>query len=155
MRSLSSSAAGRGSRLENRDWLSVTLPVNPHFREMENPISQRTALKTAPTSHGDINGETCEDNSDIRIYTDCEELEMIKTALKTALMSKPDKILVCMARIAQMILRNKIETVASLAHKLGLSLRTLGVDIALLKKIHAIDRIGPDNGGEWIVLVKW
>ena len=122
---------------------------------MENPISQRTALKTAPTSLGVINGETREDNSNIRIYTDCEELEMIKTALKTALMSKPDKILVCMARIAQMILRNKIETVASLAHKLGLSLRTLGVDIALLKKIHAIDRIGPDNGGEWIVLVKW
>ena len=127
MRSLSSSAAGRGSRLENRDWLSVTLPVNPHFREMENPISQRTALKTAPTSHGVTNGETCEDNSNIRIYTDCEELEMIKTAL----MSKLDKILVRMARIVQMILRNKIETAASLAHKLGMSLRTLGVDIAL------------------------
>ena len=140
---------------ENRDWLSVTLPVNPHFREMENPISQRTALKTAPTSHGVINGEPCEDNSNIRIYTDCEELEMIKTALKTALMSKPDKILVRMARIVQMILRNKIETAASLAHKLGVSLRTLGVDIALLKKIHAIDRIGPDNGGEWIVQLKW
>lgn len=44
---------------------------------------------------------------------------------------------------------------ASLAHKLGVSLRTLGVDIALLKKIHAIDRIGPDNGGEWIVQLKW
>ena len=126
---------------------------------MENPISQRTALKTAPTSHGVINGEPCEDNSNIRIYTDCEELEMIKTALKTALkttlMSKPDKILVRMTRIVQMILRNKIETAASLAHKLGVSLRTLGVDIALLKKIHAIDRIGPDNGGEWIVLLKW
>ena len=25
---------------ENRDWLSVTLPVNPHFCEMKNPISQ-------------------------------------------------------------------------------------------------------------------
>ena len=70
-------------------------------------------------------------------------------------MSKPDKILVRMARIVQMILRNKIETAASLAHKLGVSLRTLGVDIALLKKIHAIDRIGPDNGGEWIVQLKW
>ena len=70
-------------------------------------------------------------------------------------MSKPDKILVRMARIVQMILRNIIETAASLAHKLGVSLRTLGVDIALLKKIHAIDRIGPDNGGEWIVLLKW
>ena len=29
---------GGGYGRENRDWLSVTLPVNPHFREMENPI---------------------------------------------------------------------------------------------------------------------
>ena len=144
---------------ENRDWLSVTLPVNPHFCEMENPISQRTALKTAQktalTSHGVKNVEPRDNNSNIRIYTDCEELEMVKTALKTALMSKPDKILVRMAKIVQMILRNKFETAASLAHGLGVSLRTLGVDIALLKKIHAIDRIGPDKGGEWVVLLKW
>ena len=40
---------------ENRDWLSVTLPINPHFCEMvcemvcemKNPISQTTAQKTA------------------------------------------------------------------------------------------------------------
>ena len=86
-------------------------------------------------------------------------MEMIKaaleTALKTALMPKPDKVLVRMAKIVQMILRNKKETVASLAQVLGVSLRTLGVDMALLKTIHAVDRIGPDNGGEWVVLLDY
>jgi predicted HTH transcriptional regulator len=54
-----------------------------------------------------------------------------------------------------MVLRNKNETAGSLANMLDVSLRTLGVDLALLKKIHALDRIGPDNGGEWAVLLKW
>jgi len=116
-------------------------------------------LKTALTSQDVKSGENLAKACNVHIYTDCEELEMIKdalkTALKTALMLKTDKILVRMARIVQMILRNKNETAASLAQGLGVSLRTLGVDIALLKKVHAIDRIGPDNGGEWVVLLKW
>jgi predicted HTH transcriptional regulator len=50
---------------ENRDWLSVTLPINPHFCEMKSPISQTTALKTALK------------------YSETAQITALKTALKT------------------------------------------------------------------------
>ena len=135
--------------------MSVVLPIHTAFDAM----SIETAQKTALTTHGGQGEERVSDWPEMRIYTDCEEMEMIKaaleTALKTALMQKPDKVLVRMAKIIQMILRNKKETVVSLAQVLGVSLRTLGVDMALLKTIHAVDRIGPDNGGEWVVLLDY
>lgn len=140
---------------ETRDWMSVVLPIHTAFDVM----SIETAQKTALTTHGGQGEERVSDWPEMRIYTDCEEMEMIKaaleTALKTALMQKPDKVLVRMAKIVQMILRNKKETVVSLAQVLGVSLRTLGVDMALLKTIHAVDRIGPDNGGEWVVILDY
>lgn len=144
---------------ENRDWLSVILPIHSAFGVMSAETAQKTAFKTALTSGEGQKGEKPSNGPKMRIYTDSEELELIKgalkTALKTALMQRPGKILVRMAGIVQMILRDKKATVVSLSQRLGVSLRTLGVDMALLKKIHAIDRVGPDNGGEWVVLLRF
>ena len=155
---------------ENRDWLSVTLPVNPHFCEMENPISQRTALKTAQktaltSQRGAYNGIGCEygglaDHGRIvEVMTAEEELEHIKvalkTALKTALIHRPVKVVERMGILLQQLLRDKDITIVALASLLGASRRTVQGDIALLKNLKVLDRIGPDNGGEWVVLLKW
>ena len=155
---------------ENRDWLFVTLPVNPHFCEMENPISQRTALKTAretalTSQRGAYNGIGCEyggfaDHGRIvEVMTAEEELEHIKvalkTALKTALIHRPVKVAERMGILLQQLLRDKDITIVALASLLGASRRTVQGDIAILKNLKVLDRIGPDNGGEWVVLLKW
>ena len=155
---------------ENRDWLSVTLPVNPHFFEMENPISQRTALKTAQktaltSQRGAYNGigSECGGLADhgriVEVMTAEEELEHIKvalkTALKTALIHRPVKVVERMGILLQQLLRDKDITIVALASLLGASRRTVQEDIAILKNLKVLDRIGPDNGGEWVVLLKW
>jgi predicted HTH transcriptional regulator len=151
---------------ENRDWLSVILPVNPHFRKMEDPISERTALKTALTSQMGTNkdkGEECVRLADsgriVGVMTAEEELEHIKvalkTALKTALIRRPAKVVERMGILLQQLLRDKDITIVALASLLGASRRTVQEDIAILKNLKVLDRIGPDNGGEWVVLLKW
>jgi predicted HTH transcriptional regulator len=151
---------------ENRDWLSVILPVNPHFRKMEDPISERTALKTAFTSQMGTNkdkGEECVRLADsgriVGVMTAEEELEHIKvalkTALKTALIRRPAKVIERMGLLLQQLLRDKDITIVALASLLGASRRTVQEDIAILKNLKVLDRVGPDNGGEWVVLLKW
>ena len=151
---------------ENRDWLSVTLPVNPHFCEMEGSISQRTALKVALTSQRGTNkdeGEECGRSANsgriVEVMTAEEELEHIKvalkTALKTALIHRSAKVVERMGILLQQLLRDKDVTIIALASLLGASRRTVQEDIAMLKNLKVLDRIGPDNGGEWVVLFKW
>lgn len=151
---------------ENRDWLSVTLPVNPHFCEMEDPISQRTALKTALTSQRGKYKEKGENGSGladsgriVEVITAEEELTHIKVALKialkTALIHRSAKVVERMGVLIQQLLRDKDVTIIALASLLGASRRTVQEDIAILKNLKVLDRIGPDNGGEWVVLLKW
>ena len=151
---------------ENRDWLSVILPVNPHFRKMEDPISQRTALKTALTSQRGTNKNNGEESVRLAdsgrivgVMTAEEELEHIKvalkTALKTALIRRPAKVVERMGILLQQLLRDKDITIVALASLLGASRRTVQEDIAILKNLKVLDRVGPDNGGEWVVLLKW
>ena len=66
----------------------LTLPVNPHFCEMEDPISQRTALKTALTSQrGEYKGKSekgggwADSGRIVEVITAEEELEMINNVL--------------------------------------------------------------------------
>ena len=151
---------------ENRDWLSVILPVNPHFREMENPISERTALKTALTSQrgthkeeGEERGKFADSGRVVEVMTAEEELAHIKVALKvalkTALIHRSAKVVERMGILLQQLLRDKDITIVALASLLGASRRTVQEDIAILKGLKVIDRVGPDNGGEWIVQLKW
>ena len=101
---------------ENRDWLSVTLPVNPHFcemtSEMEKPISQRIALRPAPknmeiapergsfapeipsANSGQIFSYSHENGRVIAVMTAEEELGLIKSALQIALKVAPEKFMV-------------------------------------------------------------
>ncbi len=144
----------------------LTLPVNPHFCEMEDPISQRTALKTALTSQREMNkgkSEECDKLSDscriVEVITAEEELDHIKvalkTALKTALIHRSAKVVERMGVLLQQLLRDKDITIVALASLLGASRRTVQEDIAFLKNLKVLDRIGPDNGGEWVVLLTW
>jgi predicted HTH transcriptional regulator len=105
---------------ENRDWLSVTLPVNPHFREMENPISQRTALKTALTSQRGTHKEEGEERDKlvdsgrvVEVMTAEEELAHIKVALKTALIHRSAKVVERMGILLQQLLRDKDTTIVA------------------------------------------
>ena len=147
---------------ENRDWLSVILPVNPHFRKMEDPISERTALTSQRGTNKD-NGEECTRFADsgriVGVMTAEEELEHIKVALKvalkTALIRRPAKVVERMGILLQQLLRDKDITIVALASLLGASRRTVQEDIAILKNLKVLDRVGPDNGGEWVVLPKW
>ena len=105
---------------ENRDWLSVTLPVNPHFcemtcemtSEMEDPISQTNALrptlknigiapergKVAPelpfANSGQIFSYSHENSHLVAVMTAEEELGLIKSALQIALKVAPEKFMV-------------------------------------------------------------
>jgi DNA-binding Lrp family transcriptional regulator len=60
-----------------------------------------------------------------------------------------------MGLLLQQLLRDKDSTIVALASLLGASRRTVQEDIAILKNLKVLDRIGPDNGGEWLVLLKW
>ena len=163
---------------ENRDWLSVTLPVNPHFcemtSEMENPISQRTALKTALKTTSKQGLATCEKMHDtgdcsqesghvVSVVTAEEELEQIEIALKIALeiapqkfrVQKSEKIRKRMAKIIQCLLRNSQTNIAELVTTMNVSLRTLRADVLLLRNINVLKRIGADKNGSWVVLLKW
>ena len=60
-----------------------------------------------------------------------------------------------MGGVLQQLLRDKNVTIIALASLLGASRRTVQEDIAILKNLKVLDRIGPDNGGEWVVLLKW
>ena len=135
-------------------------------RSMEDPISERTALKTALTSQMGTNkdkGEECVRLADsgriVGVMTAEEELEHIKvalkTALKTALIRRPAKVIERMGLLLQQLLRDKDITIVALASLLGASRRTVQEDIAILKNLKVLDRVGPDNGGEWVVLLKW
>ena len=163
---------------ENRDWLSVTLPVNPHFcemtSEMENPISQRTALKTALKTTSTQGLATCKKMHDtgdcsqesghvVSVVTAEEELEQIEIALKIALeiapqkfrVQKSEKIRKRMAKIIQCLLRNSQTNIAELVTTMNVSLRTLRADVLLLRNINVLKRIGADKNGSWVVLLKW
>ena len=95
----------------------------------------------------------------VGVMTAEEELEHIKvalkTALKTALIRRPAKVVERMGILLQQLLRDKDITIVALASLLGASRRTVQEDIAILKNLKVLDRIGPDNGGEWVVLLKW
>ena len=147
---------------ENRDWLSVTLPVNPHFCKMENPISQKTALTSQGGANKDIGEEfvkLADTERIVGVMTAEEELAQIKVALKialkTALIRRSAKVVERMGILLQQLLRDKDITIGVLASLLGASRRTVQEDIAILKSLKVLDRIGPDNGGEWVVLLKW
>ena len=79
----------------------------------------------------------------------------LKTALKTALIHRSAKVVERMGGVLQQLLRDKNVTIIALASLLGASRRTVQEDIAILKNLKVLDRIGPDNGGEWVVLLKW
>ena len=178
---------------ENRDWLSVTLPVNPHFCEMgcemKDPISQTTAQKTAlktalntgeiaperqkvapeiaPENSRGISTYLHENQHVVSIITSEEELELIKTALKTALeiapenfmvqKSKPmtEKTLERRSKIIKHILRDKQTTIFNLAELLAVSIRTLKADVVLLRKAGVLKRIGANKNGSWVVLLDY
>jgi predicted HTH transcriptional regulator len=168
---------------ENRDWLSVTLPVNPHFCETEKPIPQKTALEIAPES-GRIAPETGlevaleksakepasdeisrDNNHIVSVVTAEEELEQIELALKIALEIAPEtgmvqnakqktgRILERRARIIQHILRDKQITIFNLSELLATSIRTLKSDMVLLQDIGVLKRIGANKKGSWVVLL--
>lgn len=155
---------------ENRDWLSVTLPVNPHFCEIESPISQRTALKTALTSQRRTNkgeGGECGDLSDsgriVEVMTAEEELVLINNALKaTAFIShiisqrrNAEDIYLRLANIIQSMRRDSHIGLEGLSKQLGVTRRTLQQDVKNLKSSGVLGRSGPKYGGEWVVLLKW
>jgi predicted HTH transcriptional regulator len=105
---------------ENRDWLSVILPVNPHFRKMEDPISERTALKTALTSQRGTHKEEGEERDKlvdsgrvVEVMTAEEELAHIKVALKTALIHRSAKVVERMGILLQQLLRDKDTTIVA------------------------------------------
>ena len=79
----------------------------------------------------------------------------LKIALKTALIRRSAKVVERMGILLQQLLRDKDITIGVLASLLGASRRTVQEDIAILKSLKVLDRIGPDNGGEWGVLLKW
>ena len=60
-----------------------------------------------------------------------------------------------MGILVQQLLRDKTITIVALASLLGASRRTIQEDISILKDVKVLDRVGPDNGGEWVVLLKW
>ena len=129
---------------------------------MEDPISERTALKTALTSQMGTNkdkGEECvrlADSGRIVGVMTAEDIKVaLKTALKTALIRRPAKVIERMGLLLQQLLRDKDITIVALASLLGASRRTVQEDIAILKNLKVLDRVGPDNGGEWVVLLKW
>ena len=108
-------------------------------------------------------GEECVRLADpgriVGVMTAEEELEHIKvalkTALETALIRRPAKVIERMGLLLQQLLRDKDITIVALASLLGASRRTVQEDIAILKNLKVLDRVGPDNGGEWVVLPKW
>ena len=155
---------------ENRDWLSVTLPVNPHFCEMEGSISQRTALKTALTSQRGTNkdnGEECGELADsgriVEVMTAEEELVLITNTLKaTAFIShiisqrrNAEDIYLRLANIMQSMRRDSHIGLEGLSKQLGVTRRTLQQDVKNLKRAGVLGRSGPKYGGEWVVLLKW
>ena len=155
---------------ENRDWLSVTLPVNPHFCEMEDPISQRTALKTALTSQrgeykekGEKGGGLADSGRIVEVITAEEELVLINNALKaTAFISQivsqrrnAEDIYLRLANIIQSMRRDSHIGLEGLSKQLGVTRRTLQQDVKNLKGAGILDRSGPNYGGEWVVLLKW
>jgi predicted HTH transcriptional regulator len=155
----------KATRQDEKELFELTGDV-PYFRKMEDPISERTALKTALTSQMGTNkdkGEECVRLADsgriVGVMTAEEELEHIKvalkTALKTALIRRPAKVIERMGLLLQQLLRDKDITIVALASLLGASRRTVQEDIAILKNLKVLDRVGPDNGGEWVVLLKW
>ena len=79
----------------------------------------------------------------------------LKTALKTALIHRSAKVVERMGILVQQLLRDKTITIVALASLLGASRRTIQEDISILKDVKVLDRVGPDNGGEWVVLLKW
>ncbi len=57
-------------------------------------------------------------------------------------------------RILTLIKDNPEYTAKMMAATLGLSIQAVQKQIAILKKVGRLERIGPDNGGRWIVLDK-
>ena len=141
---------------------------------MENPISQRTALKTALKTTPKQGAATCEKMHDtggcsqesrhvVSVVTAEEELEQIEIALKIALeiapqkfrVQKSEKIRKRMAKIIQCLLRNSQTNIGELVTVMNVSLRTLRSDVLLLRTINVLKRIGADKNGSWVVLLKW
>ena len=156
---------------ENRDWLSVTLPVNPHFCEMtcemESPISQRIAPEIGPKTAGSALSSTGNKVSIPRhivsVITAEEELALIKTALKkvppiSQIISQrrnAEDIYMRLANIIQSIRRDSAIDLETLSRQLGVTRRTVQQDVKHLKNAGFLRRRGPDYGGSWIVLLDY
>ena len=160
---------------ENRDWLSVTLPVNPHFcemtsemtSEMEDPISQRIAseigLKTTGSALFSNDNKAPTSRHIVSVITAEEELALIKTALKKAtpisqIISQrrnAEDIYTRLANIIQSIRRDSAIDLETLSRQLGVTRRTLQQDVKHLKNAGFLRRRGPDYGGSWIVLLDY
>ena len=143
---------------ENRDWLSVMLPVHSAFSATSEKVASKVALMPEKVALTSDDAKLCENrcqSSGLAVYSADDELAMIKVALKVALIKKGTKVVDRMACIIQMILRNRKVTVPQLVELLSEPRRTIQMSIALLKRIRAIERVGPDNGGEWKVVLKY
>lgn len=94
-----------------------------------------------------------------RNISTADNFEQIKVALnvalKCALVKKSEKIVERMARVVQMMMRDRQITLLQLVESLSVPRRTIQLDVALLKRLGVIDRIGPDNGGKWDVRLTW
>ena len=156
---------------ENRDWLSVTLPVNPHFCEMtcemDSPISQRIAPeigpKTAESALSSNGNKVSISRHIVSVITAEEELALIKTALKkvppiSQIISQrrnAEDIYMRLANIIQSIRRDSAIDLETLSRQLGVTRRTVQQDVKHLKNAGFLRRRGPDYGGSWIVLLDY
>ena len=159
---------------ENRDWLSVTLPINPHFCEMncemKNPISQTIAPETSLISQrgplnnrGENGGKSAIFGHVVEVITAEEELALINSALKsTPLISQiisqrrnAEDIYVRLSNIIQFMRRDSHIGLKLLSKQLNVSRRTLQQDVKSLKSAGFVGREGPDCGGSWVVLLDY
>jgi predicted HTH transcriptional regulator len=159
---------------ENRDWLSVTLPINPHFCEMncemKNPISQTIAPETSLISQrgplnnrGENGGKSAIFGHVVEVITAEEELALINSALKsTPLISQiisqrrnAEDIYVRLSNIIQFMRRDSHIGLELLSKQLNVSRRTLQQDVKSLKSAGFVGREGPDCGGSWVVLLDY
>lgn len=87
-------------------------------------------------------------NVDIFAETKDLEKDTAKDTVKdTVRLSKNEELMVDMMR------KNPVITADELSEKLRINLRNTKKNIAKLKESSAIQRIGPDKGGHWKVLV--
>lgn len=113
--------------------------------------SSKNAVEAAPIKkpvrHYQRNISTADNFEQIKVA--------LNVALKCALVKKSEKIVERMARVVQMMMRDRQITLLQLVESLSVPRRTIQLDVSLLKRLGVIDRIGPDNGGNWEVRLTW